>query len=86
MGQSDARPARLANFIQGASKVSLSSLSSQELWERTGRLKGGSEVCATHTCSVSKSNIHVSCRFSSSMIEKNLASYLHLRTKKRSLH
>ncbi|CRG85050.1 prolyl-tRNA synthetase [Talaromyces islandicus] len=27
----------------GASKVSLSSLSSQELWEKTGRLKGGSE-------------------------------------------
>ncbi|KKA22449.1 Proline--tRNA ligase [Rasamsonia emersonii CBS 393.64] len=28
----------------GASKLSLSSLSSQELWERTGRLKEGSEV------------------------------------------
>ncbi|KUL91223.1 hypothetical protein ZTR_01701 [Talaromyces verruculosus] len=28
----------------GASKVSLSSLSSQELWEKTGRLKKGSEV------------------------------------------
>ncbi|EED24118.1 prolyl-tRNA synthetase [Talaromyces stipitatus ATCC 10500] len=28
----------------GASKVSLSSLSSQELWEKTGRLKSGSEV------------------------------------------
>ncbi|OKL60245.1 hypothetical protein UA08_04512 [Talaromyces atroroseus] len=28
----------------GASKLSLSSLSSQELWEKTGRLKSGSEV------------------------------------------
>ena len=33
-----------ANGFLGASKMSLSSLSSQELWERSGRLKSGSEV------------------------------------------
>jgi DNA-binding IclR family transcriptional regulator len=31
-------------YCTGASKVSLSSLSSQELWEQSGRLTEGSEV------------------------------------------
>lgn len=33
-----------ANDRSGASKVSLSSISSQELWEKSGRLTEGSEV------------------------------------------
>lgn len=33
---------------QGASEVSLSSISSQELWERSGRLTEGSEVFRFH--------------------------------------
>lgn len=32
------------NILSGASKVSLSSISSQELWEQSGRLTEGSEV------------------------------------------
>lgn len=42
-------PAVIESFLimwitAGASKVSLSSLSAQELWEQSGRLKEGSEV------------------------------------------
>jgi prolyl-tRNA synthetase len=40
---------QIPNSALGASKVSLSSLSSQELWEKTGRLKGGSEVISIDT-------------------------------------
>lgn len=40
---------KISDFVSGASKVSLSSLSSQELWEKTGRLKSGSEVNAIDT-------------------------------------
>lgn len=39
-----ARKYNFLNVIIGASKVSLSSISSQELWERSGRLGEGSEV------------------------------------------
>lgn len=33
-----------ANFIAGASKLALSSLSSEELWAKSGRLDASSEV------------------------------------------
>ena len=73
-------------YIQDASKVSLSSLSSQELWERSGRLKEGSEVGLRERFSCVGDWLIAVCRCLSLKIEKGLAFCLLPHMKKRLLH
>lgn len=47
------------DLVPGASKVSLSSISSQELWEQSGRLKEGSEVNLVHLYSIVHTNSNI---------------------------